>query len=185
MTATLRQTLYSFFHHTSAKHDDSYAPQVAAQAIDFLYRSLPGTIISIVLMPILMVLIMWQQVDHVLLLVWCTLTLTVTIVRLKLYRRYANRIPDLADAPRWGRYYTYTAFCSGLLWGIAGMLFYISGSTSLQVFLYASIVGLCAGSIVLNSYWISSYYAFTLPALLLPVSRMIGDTLALRKPRSG
>jgi len=149
--------------------------QVTAQAVDFLYHNLPGVIISIALMPVVMVLIMWQQVDRRLLLAWCGVALAVTAARLLLNRAYARRVPDMADAARWGRYYTLTAFASGMAWGGAGMLFFVSDSTAHQVFLFTSIVGLCAGSIILNSYWVASYYAFALPALLLSSIRMIAE----------
>lgn len=126
-------------------------------------------------MPIMMTLIMWQQIDRSLLIVWCAATLAVTVSRLLLSRAYTRRAPSPLDAPRWGRYYTFTALASGVTWGVAGMLFFVPDSTAHQVFLFTSIVGLCAGSIILNSYWIASYYAFVLPALLLPSARMLAE----------
>ncbi len=172
----MSRALQWLFHSASARRDDDpYAPQVTAHAIDFLYHNLPGVIISITLMPVMMVLIMWEQLDHSLLLIWCGMAFAVTIARLLLNRAYAQRIPKPADAPRWGRYYTLTALASGVVWGGAGMLFFVSDSTTHQVFLFTSIVGLCAGSIILNAYWIASYYAFTLPALLMSSIRLIAE----------
>lgn len=158
---------------TTAQDDDPVSHKVRAQAIDFLYRTLPGIIISITLMPIMMVIVMWQQADRVLLLSWYGMALLVTASRLLLNRTYARRQPVLQDTPRWGHYYTLTSLASGIIWGMAGVLFFSPDSTAHQVFLYTSIVGLCAGSIILNSYWIASYYAFAIPALALPSVRML------------
>lgn len=152
---------------------DAYARRVDAQAVAFLYQALAGIVVSITLMPIATVVVMWQRIDHRLLAGWCATAFAVTAARLLLSRAYMRRAPTEQDAVRWGRYYTITALMSGLVWGGAGILFFVPDSTTHQVFLFASIVGLCAGSLILNSYWIASYYAFTLPALLLPGARMI------------
>lgn len=152
---------------------DPYTPRVNAEAVAFLYHSLPGIIVSITLMPVATVVIMWQKIDPFLLIGWCSAAFVVTAVRLLLSHAYARRTRAENEAGRWGRYYTITALISGLIWGSAGILFFVPESPTHQVFLFTSIVGLCAGSLILNSYWIASYYAFTLPALLLPSARMI------------
>lgn len=152
---------------------DPYAQRVTAQAIDFLYHNLPGIIISITLMPVVMVLVMWQRIDRGVLISWCAAAFAVTAARLLLHYTYMRRTPPPEEAPRWGRYFTWTALASGLVWGGAGVLFFVLDSTAHQVFLFTSIVGLCAGSIILNAYWIESYYAFSVPALSLSSVRML------------
>lgn len=162
-----------FLHSLGRSDADRYQQQVTAQAIEFLYNNLPGIIIGITLMPITMVMIMWRHIDHRLLIGWCGAALVVTAVRLFINRSYTRHRPVPQDAPRWGHYYTLTAAASGLVWGVAGVLFFVPDSTAHQVFLFTSLVGLCAGSIILNSYWIMSYYAFVLPALALASGRLI------------
>lgn len=155
--------------------NDSYAQRVTAQAVAFLYHTLPGVIASITLMPVAMAAVMWTRVDRGVLIGWCAAALAVTAWRLTLNRMYLRRAPAPSEAARWGRRYTITALASGLVWGVAGVLFFVPDSTAHQVFLFTSIVGLCAGSIVLNSYWIASYYAFALPALSLSSARMLAE----------
>lgn len=152
---------------------DPYAQRVTAQAVAFLYHTLPGVIASITLMPVAMAAVMWARVDRGVLIGWCAAALAVTAWRLTLNRMYLRRAPLPSEAARWGHRYTITALASGLVWGLAGVLFFVPDSTGHQVFLFTSIVGLCAGSIVLNSYWIASYYAFALPALSLSSARML------------
>lgn len=154
---------------------DPYAQRVTAQAVAFLYHTLPGVIVSITLMPVAMVAVMWARVDRGVLIGWCTAAFAVTAWRLTLNRMYVRCAPAPSEAARWGRRYTITALASGLAWGVAGMLFFVPDSTAHQVFLFTSIVGLCAGSIILNSYWIASYYAFALPALSLSSARMLAE----------
>lgn len=154
---------------------DPYAQRVTAQAVAFLYHTLPGVIVSITLMPVAMAAVMWTRVDRGVLIGWCAAALAVTAWRLTLNRMYLRRAPAPSEAARWGRHYTFTALASGLVWGAAGVWFFVPDSTGHQVFLFTSIVGLCAGSIILNSYWIASYYAFALPALSLSSARMLAE----------
>lgn len=135
----------------TSSSDDALAQRVTAQAIDFLYHNLPSVIISITLMPMVMILIMWRHIDQRLLIVWCAASFAVTAARLLLNRAYLQRTPPPQAAPRWGRYFTWTALASGLVWGGAGVLFFVPDSTAHQVFLFTSIVGLCAGSIILTN----------------------------------
>lgn len=154
---------------------DPYAQRVTAQAVAFLYHTLPGVIVSITLMPVATAAVMWSRIDRAVLIGWCAAAFAVTVWRLTLNRMYLQRAPAPSEAARWGRYYTITALASGLVWGVAGVLFFVPESTGHQVFLFTSIVGLCAGSIILNSYWIASYYAFALPALSLSSARMLAE----------
>ncbi|MDO8413315.1 MAG: hybrid sensor histidine kinase/response regulator [Gallionellaceae bacterium] len=152
---------------------DSYTQRVTTQAVDLLYHNFSNILVSIILMPIIMLVVMWGQVDHAVLLAWCGTAFAITAVRLLLNRAYLRRTPATGDAPRWGHYFSLTALASGTLWGSATLLFFIPGSTTLQIFLFTSIIGLCAGSIALHSYWLESYYAFTIPALSLSGLRLV------------
>ena len=151
---------------------DPYAQLVTAQAIDFLYHSLSRVIVSITLIPVVMVVVMWGRVDHAMLLIWFGATCVITVSRLLISRAYLRRPPAPEDAPRWGHYFSYTSLANGILWGSAAMMFFIPDSTALQVFLLTTIIGLCASSIILHSYWIECYYAFTVPTLSLSGLRL-------------
>jgi len=154
---------------------DPHAQRVTAQAIDFLYSSLPRMIVSGTVLPLVVVAVMWRHIDHRLLLGWCMAILVLTAVRLLMVRRYMRRAGSsadkLADAPRWGRYFTLTALLNGLLWGSAAMMFFVPDSASLQVFLFASIIGYSVISLIVLAPRLESYYALVIPALTLPALR--------------
>ena len=150
---------------------DRYAQQVTAQALEHLFRSLPrvaGTILA----PIAMVWIMWQRIDPAIVLAWGVAIFLISVVTQLIPAFYFRQPRSIEEAPRWGRYFTLALFANGLAWGVASMLFFVSGSTALQVFLFIAIIGLCAGSISLLSYWLNSYYAFIAPPLLLSAVRL-------------
>ncbi len=150
---------------------DRYAPQVTAQAIDYLYRGLPR-VTGTIFMPIVMTWIMWKRIDHAVLMAWCIAIFLISTATQLLSTAYLRRAPSIAEAPRWGRYFSVVIFANGLTWGVAGILFFVPTSAALQVFLFTSIIGLCAGSISLLSYWLESYYAFIVPPLSLSALRL-------------
>jgi len=152
---------------------DPYAQQVTALAVDFLYRRLPNVLVGVLLIPIVMVVIMWPSIDHGILLGWFGSVFIIVVVRLLLVSAYKRRAPPPESAARWAQYFTLTSFMNGLLWGSAGMLFFVPDSAALQVLLFTLIIGLATGSLIAASYWPMSFYAFAIPALSLCALRLV------------
>lgn len=147
------------------------APQVEAQAIDHLYHNL-WRVAGTVLVPLVMTWIMWGQVERATLVAWCVSMLLISSSNQILATAYLRRPRSVEETLRWGRFFSIAMFANGLTWGVASILFFVPGSTALQVVLLVSIIGLCAGSISLLSYWLESYYAFIVPSLLLLALRL-------------
>ena len=115
---------------------------------------------------------MWQRIDHAVLIPWCVAMFLTSLALQFLSVIYLRRARSPEETPRWGRYFTFAIFANGLLWGIAGNLFFVPDSAALQVLLFTCIIGLCAGSVSLLAYWLESYYAFIVPALSLAALRL-------------
>ena len=145
--------------------------QVRAHAIDHLYRNL-WRVSGTVLVPLVMTWIMWGQVARATLIAWFVAMLLISAIGQFLATAYLRRSRSLEETLRWGRFFSIAMFANGLTWGVASMLFFVPGSTALQVVLLVGIIGLCAGSISLLSYWLQSYYAFIIPPLLLSALRL-------------
>jgi signal transduction histidine kinase/CheY-like chemotaxis protein len=148
-----------------------YAQQVNAQALEHLFRSLPR-VAGTVLVPIAMVWIMWQRLDHAIVLAWGLAIFLISAVTQSIPAFYFRHPRSTDEVPRWGRYFTLALLANGLAWGAASMLFFVPGSTALQVFLFTAIIGMCAGSISILSYWLPSYYAFIVPPLVFAALRL-------------
>lgn len=157
--------------NTLESDPDRLARQVGAQAIDHLYRNL-WRVAGTVLVPLVMTWIMWDQVERATLVAWCVAMLFISAASQILATAYSRRPRSVEETLRWGRFFSIAMFANGLTWGVASMLFFVPGSTALQVVLLVSIIGLCAGSISLLSYWLESYYAFIVPPLLLSALRL-------------
>ena len=163
--------MIGYLKSTPAVATDPYAQQVTARAIDLLFRGLPRSS-GTMLMPLVLTWLLWGRVSHTLLIAWCAAILASSLVVQLLSVIYSRRVPPPAHAARWGHYFSFAMFVNGVIWGVASLLFFVPDSTALQVFLFTSIIGLCAGSISLLPYWLESYYAFIVPPLSLSALRL-------------
>jgi len=154
---------------TRSSTPDPHAQQVTAQGIDVLYRSLTrvGQVFS--LMPITTLWVMWGHINSALLIGWCVVAYLHIFSGLLLVKAYLRRRPPAAEAPRWGRYYTYVSCATGVIWGGASWLFFVPDSTPLQVFILVVAVVLTIRSISFHAYWIESYYALLIPTYSLMI----------------
>jgi signal transduction histidine kinase len=143
----------------------AYPPRVHAYAISRLYQSLPSVAALLALLPLGTAVVMWEQFDHRLVSGWLVAVLALSLARYQLARAFFRHQPRGQDALRWGHYFTLTAFASGVLWGGAGVVFFVPDSIGHQVFLYTLVIGMSAGSMVITSYWPAGLYAFVVPAL--------------------
>lgn len=155
-----------------ARNDQgSHEEQVTAQAINYLYQNLSTVVIGTLLVPIVMIVVLWKVIDPRILLVWFIAVLVVAAVRLLLARRFMQR-KSVDNAARWGNYFTLTSLANGLLWGSAGLLFFVPDSTALQIFLFTTLTGLATGSLIAALYWPASFYVFAVPILGLCALRL-------------
>ncbi|MDD4913045.1 MAG: hybrid sensor histidine kinase/response regulator [Sideroxydans sp.] len=154
---------------------DRYDQQVTAQAIDILYVNMRMNIISNVLMMLVMLAVMWGRIANFKLFLWCAVAIAILYSRYHLLKLYQQHRPALHEAPRWGRFFAWTSLMNGLLWGSAGILFFVPDSAITQVFLYTCVIGMISGSMMISSYWLESYYAFIIPTLVLCALRLVAE----------
>lgn len=145
-------------------HKVNQEQKAAIEAVNFIYMGLAKVVVTLTVMPIVLVVVMWDYFPHWQLIVWAGGSLLVTLYRVALANSYHKQSPSIAVATRWGWYYALSALVSGLLWGAANILFFVSDSVSLQLFLFTSTLGLVVGSTINNSHWLPAYYGFSVPA---------------------
>ncbi len=146
--------------------------KIQAEAVNFLYESLPSILFSLILMPTALLLVMWSSANHSHLVMWFCTTVVLLVIRIALAKTYMKAKPGIDRAPRWGGYFALTSLSWGVMWGLAAMLFFVPDSVGHQVFIYTCIIGLATGQIIVTSYWLTSYYAFAFPAIILCATRL-------------
>ena len=137
-----------------------------------LFRNLPNISVSVMLMILVMLWVMWEQVSHQTLLAWAAIAYTMVFFQFGLNKVFFRKNPSVEHAEKWGRYYTYHSLVDGFVWGSACVLFFVSDSAVLQVFIFTCVVGIATSAIIHCSYWIESYYAFIIPLLSLSGLRL-------------
>jgi signal transduction histidine kinase len=166
---------FAFGRQNPLSDTDPHTLQVTAEAIRIMFHNLPRVSVSVMLMIAVMVGVMWERIGHLTLLVWAAVVFTISLLEMGLSIAFTKHKPVMEHTPRWGRYYTWISVLSGLAWGSACVLFFVSDSAALQVFLFTSIVGIATSSIIQHSYWLESYYAFTVPLLILSGLRLFWE----------
>jgi signal transduction histidine kinase/CheY-like chemotaxis protein len=141
-------------------------------AVAQMYRGLPAILVNLTLMPVVVGCVMWGSVRDIELIGWVVFTLGVVLLRYQLARIYVRRSARAGDGRRWADYFTITSVLSGLGWGYAGVEFFVPGAVAEQVFLYVSLVGLGAGSLIATSYWLPAYFGFVVPSLAAAIVQL-------------
>ena len=149
--------------------------RLEADLVDRLYGGLPSILVNLAVMPIVVGVVFWGLVPGWTLVAWVGASLLILAFRFGLMRAYQRRGRGAGQARRWAGWFTVTSLCSGLLWGAAGWAFFVPDDATLQVFLYTSLVGLAAGSIIVTSYWLPAYFAFSVPAIGISAMRLVAE----------
>ena len=135
---------------TAVGADD--AERVIADQIDVLYRQVPvGNVVTLIIAAIA-AFELWSDTTHDLVLAWGLLTIVVAGARQGLYLAYSRRTDRSRD--RWLRWFAIGALAAGVVWGIAGAVFFPGHASEKQVFLAFLLAGALAGGIpVFCSVW--------------------------------
>ncbi|MCC7327345.1 MAG: hybrid sensor histidine kinase/response regulator [Burkholderiales bacterium] len=160
------------------------APAVLARArrdqVAQLYAGWHRTSLSMLLGAALLCLVLWNQVSPWWMGGWLALIVANQTWRGFLVRAWQRARPGLAATRRWGRYWSAGSAIAGALWGLAALVMYPSSAPH-QALLIVCIFGVVLGGLNLTAVYRSSFYGFTLPALVPLIVRVAleGDQVHL------
>ena len=157
--------MFSFLKSLFVTRSDEFSLETHAEGIHFIYQNLPKLSLSMAFLPILMTILLWGEVDNILLFPWLLYTLSIGVARYWITKRYLQASPTPKESFRWGRYTTYTSLASGISYGLSAVLFLTASSPSIQIFLFVFIFGIVNGSAFVSSHWLESFYVFMLSTL--------------------
>lgn len=109
----------------------------------------------------LIVLVMWQSgVSQTVLLAWWAAMYVLLTVRVIICRYYWRDAEAEQHIDAWQRWFTIPSLVSGLLWGAAGVLFYLPDGGIYQAFLVIVLVSIGSGSMTFLAMHLPTYYGF-------------------------
>lgn len=138
--------------------------QVRAEQIRMLFEQ--GNTIQFlgILTGILAVSMFWTLSDHGMLLLWLSVHIIVSALRLGLNAQFARRQPSsVAAVQRWANLYVAGTFISGLTWASLCLFYDASWPASYQLILFTIYTGIISASYSTHSPYFIAYIAFYLP----------------------
>lgn len=138
----------------------------------------PALIFSQVILQPFFVWMFWNQASHAYLLLWlaCFWGLhAVEVVNWILRRKNLSSIKGCRD---WHRYFTFFAFTSGGLWGVASVLFFPE-DIGYQALMICIMLGLVAGAVTMNPVHLPALYSYQFGVMLPLTARVMyeGDNV--------
>ncbi|HMN36461.1 MAG TPA: response regulator [Hyphomicrobium sp.] len=120
--------------------------QVSRASVALLYRQLPHGLLATIINSSLLVWILSDVIDPATLTAWLTLMFSICALRYALVLGFRSESGNDIDTGQWRTYFLNTAATTAVLWGIAGVALFASGSMHHQAFLGFVLAGMAAGA---------------------------------------
>ena len=118
------------------------------------------------ILSVIVAVLLRNAVDWNLLAGWLVVLNISNFARLVYFARIAGRPSDHGNLLYFANRYTIAVALNGLLWGLAGVLFFPPDMPEYQVFLAFVIGGLAAGAAANYAAWMPAFYAHTVPSVV-------------------
>ncbi|UXD86850.1 ATP-binding response regulator [Thalassolituus hydrocarboniclasticus] len=123
--------------------------------------------------PLAVVVVMWQQTDIILLSGWFLLIILGIFSRLAVIHAYRKRNVEYKYAETWRNRLLLLSAYLGLLWAFAIFTFFPESDNPHQIFLITLAVTLSVGSISAGTHWLPFYYFYGVPIMAALILRLL------------
>jgi signal transduction histidine kinase len=152
--------------------------RVLIEQIKNLYESMGSLLLINLVIGVSLVVVFWGLVPSTILLAWLTALMVMLAVRAIYFYGFRKSF-DPEQFEHYRRILIYGSGCAGIIWGLAGLLFYIPDHFTYELFIIAALYSMAGGSVFSLSMYLPAFYAFV-PVTLLPLAGVLlmqGDTL--------
>lgn len=156
-----------FYIKTHSDIDEANFP-VRAEQIRTRLQNYPLMVAGQMLLAPLLCALMWQVVDHAVLLGWLALVYAAHLVEMGYWGAYRRASGTIAECKRWRTRFILFVATLGTLWGSIGVLMFVPGDLAYQAMLICVILGLAAGAVTVNPVFPPALYIYA-TLLILPV----------------
>ncbi|HEY9198591.1 MAG TPA: ATP-binding protein [Gammaproteobacteria bacterium] len=176
---TVRVTAAGVQPHAQERRTD-YGQRIHIEQLHTLHRYLPPILGVNLLVGGAMLYGLLRIAPQPALIIWGMALVAMVLIRLALYAHYRRTVTRYAPE-RHSRYFVFGSALSGLLWGVAGVLFFQPGALDYQLFILFILVGMGAGAVSSLTAYMPAFYAY-FPVSMLPISAELfgaGDSIHL------
>ncbi len=163
-----------------SEKNNNIEPKIQADQIEHVFRPFMAMLISNTILSVVVLLIFLPYVSQTIVFGWFVVMQLVTFFRLVIYIHY-HRHFTAANVDWYARYFTMGSFLYGVLYGAAGVIFFVADNDLLQILLLVILLGAGAAGVITKIGWLQSLHAY-LPISLIPMTVMLltsGEQLQL------
>lgn len=152
-----------------------HSPAIKAAQVELLYQQAPASLFATVVNALLLAFGLWNSLSTLAVALWVAAVIGLSGARYQLLRQYLACDRSPLDTLRWQRRFVAGVALNGLLWGIAGVAFFLPESHPHQALLAFVLAGMSAGAVATLSPLRGASHIFLLPALAPYTLRLLGD----------
>ena len=149
--------------------------RILAGVIASVHQQVPRSVLGSVVGSSAVLAVFWPSHDKALLLAWFIAMLVESMVRLRMTQAFRQTRIDADNVQSWATRWVAQAAVAGVLWGVAGWLFFLPADPLKQLVLITVVLGVAFGSLTLYAAYRPALFVF-LPVALLPlIVRMLAE----------
>lgn len=153
------------YNEDSKFEQSARSDAILAEQIKLLYQQANSAFIATLLIAPALVAAFWSYAPQNWLLAWLTAIYILTFIRFLLVKAYFRKKPSIMGSTAWGRLFILGVFLSGILWSMAGGIFFVESSAVHQLFLAFLLGGMIAGGMSTLSSYDNAFLIFSLPII--------------------
>ncbi|MGV8711598.1 MAG: EAL domain-containing protein [Nitrosomonas sp.] len=143
-----------------------HATGLLAEQVKLLYQQASKAHLATLIISPAFAFISWNYFPSNWLLSWVLAVYLLALARQSLIHFYFHKKPSAVESLLWGRLFIGAVLLSGILWGIAGGVFFVENSPIHQLFLAYILGGMVAGAMATLSSYRGAFFAFSVPATI-------------------
>jgi diguanylate cyclase (GGDEF)-like protein/PAS domain S-box-containing protein len=147
-------------------YQNNHSTALLAEQVKLLYQQAPNALVVTLIIAAALAFVFWNHVTKEWIVGWLAAICFLTLGRFLLIRSYFRKHPVASEAVIWGRRFFVGTLFSGVLWGLAGSIFFIDDSATHQLFLAYLLAGMIAGAMATLSPYRGTFLAFSIPVVI-------------------
>lgn len=147
--------------------------RIRAEQLNALIATRPYVVGTTMALELFLALLMWQRLDHTLLLSWLAALYIVHSLSIIHWLRFSNKIHSIEECKHWQRQLLMSFSLAGAFWGSAGFFMFVPDSPVLQAFLLCILIGMAAGVVASNQTFLLAQQSYVVLVLLPMLFRLL------------
>jgi len=160
------------YKEESGLRQSDHSAALLAEQIKLLYQQASKALLATLIISLVLVFVFYNYVSKHWALGWLAAIYLLAAIRFFVIQSYFRNNPSTTESSIWGKFFIAGLLLSGILWGFAGGIFFVTSSALHQLFLAYLLGGMVAGAMATLSSYRSAFLVFAIPAIL-PFSYLI------------